>query len=67
LSVGAREDGSGGGRHPGDGEQAFNEQIIAGISIAGPTFRLHNAALPTVIAAVRNAAQLISQCLRDLD
>jgi Bacterial transcriptional regulator len=44
-----------------------NEQVIAGISVAGPTFRLHDAALPGVIAAVRSAAQVISQRLRDLD
>jgi len=44
-----------------------NEQVIAGISVAGPMFRLHDAALPTVIAAVRSAAQVISQRLRDLD
>src|SRR5262249_48717242 len=44
-----------------------NEQVIEGISVAGPAFRLHDAALPAVIAAVRNAAQLISQRLRDLD
>ncbi len=44
-----------------------NEQAIAGISVAGPAFRLDDSILPAVIAAVQNAARVIRQQLRDLD
>ena len=44
-----------------------NEQAIAGISVAGPAFRLDDSILPTVIAAVQNAARVIRRQLRDLD
>ena len=44
-----------------------NKQIVAGISIGGPAFRLDDTALPTALAAVQEAGQVISQRLRDLD
>jgi len=45
----------------------MNKQIVAGISIAGPAFRLDDTVLPTVLAAVQEAGHVISQRLRDLD
>lgn len=42
-------------------------RIAAGISIAGPLFRLDDAALPAAIRAVRDGAAALSARLRDLD
>ncbi len=44
-----------------------NKQIEAGISVAGPAFRLNDMVLPGVLAAVQEAGHVISQRLRDLD
>jgi len=44
-----------------------DRQVLAGISVAGPTFRLNDTILPTVIAAVSHAAQVISHRLHDLE
>jgi len=44
-----------------------NGQPIAGVSVAGPEFRLNDTVLPGVIAAVCRAAQEISQRLHDLE
>ncbi len=44
-----------------------NGQVLAGISVAGLTYRLSEAVLPSVIQAVREAALIISQRLSDLD
>ena len=45
----------------------INGQALAGISVAGPLFRLNDTMLPAVIAAVRAAAETISQRLRNVD
>lgn len=42
-------------------------QVLAGISIAGPTFRLNETVLPTVIAEVSHAAQVISHRLHNVE
>lgn len=42
-------------------------QALAGISVAGPAFSLDDIILPFVIAAVRDAARVISQRLSDLE
>jgi DNA-binding IclR family transcriptional regulator len=44
-----------------------NKQIVAGISVAGPAFRLDNTVLPTILTAVQEAGHVISQRLRNLD
>ena len=44
-----------------------NEQVIAGVSVAGPAFRLDDATLPAVIVAVQDAAHAIRQQLHNLD
>ncbi len=42
-------------------------RIAAGLSVAGPTFRLNNDVLPDVIKAVREGAEAITTRLRELD
>ena len=42
-------------------------RIAAGLSVAAPTFRLDDAALPTVLKAVREGAAAVTARLRDLD
>lgn len=43
------------------------KRITAGLSVAGPAFRIDDTALPGVIQAVQEAAQRMSQRLRELD
>ncbi len=40
-------------------------RVVAGLSIAGPAFRLDDGALPAAVAAVQTAAATLSQRLRD--
>ena len=42
-------------------------RIAAGLSIAGPSFRLDDAAIPAAVAVVREGAAAITARLRDLD
>ncbi len=42
-------------------------QVLAGVSIAGPAFRLNDTLLPTVIAEVSHAAQVISHRLQSVE
>ena len=42
-------------------------QVLAGISVAGPAFRLNDILLPTVIANVSRAAQVISHRLQNVE
>lgn len=44
-----------------------NKRIVAGLSVAGPAFRIDDTVLPDVIHAVQEAANRISNRLRDLD
>lgn len=44
-----------------------NKRILAGLSVAGPAFRIDDTLLSTVIDAVQEAANTISQRLRDID
>lgn len=43
------------------------QRVIAGMSVAGPMFRLHDTLLPTIITAVCQAAQVISQRLQNVE
>lgn len=44
-----------------------NKRVVAGLSVAGPAFRIDDAVLPDVIRAVQEAANRISLRLRELD
>jgi len=44
-----------------------NKRLAAGLSVAGPAYRINDSVLQTVIEAVQEAAQRISAHLRELD
>jgi DNA-binding IclR family transcriptional regulator len=44
-----------------------HKRVVAGLSVAGPAFRINDAILPGVIQAVQEAANRISSRIRDLD
>lgn len=44
-----------------------HKRVVAGLSVAGPAFRIDDAVLPDVIHAVQEAADRISSRIRELD